>query len=180
MKKLISLIFAASTAPAFAACPPPKDLSAMIDPLMNEIAVAPNEMAARLISNQLWEHWATAPDQRAQEMLDSGLRMRAEFNLNGAWEAFDQLVAYCPDYAEGYNQRAFVAFIQKDYVSALDDLEKTLVRDPDHIGALAGKALTEIGLNGPDAGQATLREALKLSRWLTKRRFLIDDEGEDI
>lgn len=180
MKNLAFILAACCGTPVFADCPPPLDLSAQIDPLMDQIREAPNELAARQISNQLWAFWAKAPNDRAQEMLDSGLRMRAEFNLDGAWEAFDQLVAYCPEFAEGYNQRAFVAFIRKDYVSALDDLEKALARDPDHIAALAGKALTEIGLDGPDAGQATLREALKLNPWLTERRFLIEDSGTDI
>ena len=179
--KIVSILAAACAAsPVSAQCPPPLDLSAEIDPLMAQIRVAPNEMAARQISNQLWAHWAKAPDERSQEMLESGFRMRAEFDLDGAWEAFDQLIAYCPDYAEGYNQRAFVAFIRKDYESALDDLEKALARDPDHIAALAGKALTEIGLHGPDAGQETLRAALKLNPWLTERRFLIEDSGTDL
>ena len=90
------------------------------------------------------------------------------------------LVAYCPDYAEGYNQRAYIAFLQKDYASALDDLEKALARDPDHIAALAGKALTEMGLGGQEAGQETLKAALKLNPWLTERRFLIEPLGQDI
>lgn len=147
---------------------------------MAALRTAENERAARQISNQLWELWATAPDDRAQELLNRGLRLRTEYNLMGAWEAFDLLVAYCPDYAEGYNQRAFIAFLQQDYVSALDDLEKALERDPDHIAALAGKALTEIGLGGQEAGQDTLREALRLNPWLSERSLLIEPLGEDI
>ena len=165
---------------AQATCPPPKDLSSQIDPLMAAIREAPNERAARQISNQLWALWATAPDDRAQDYLDTGLRMRTEYNLLGAYEQFDLLVAYCPDYAEGYNQRAFISFLRKDYPSAIADLEKALARDPDHIAALAGLALTQIGLNGPEAGQETLREALELNPWLSERRFLIEDDVQDI
>ena len=103
-----------------------------------------------------------------------------QFDLDGAWENFDLLVAYCPHYAEGYNQRAFVAFIRQDYPSAYSDLELALERDPDHIGALAGLALTEMALDGQEAGQATLKEALELNPWLTERQFLLEDPGRDI
>ena len=166
--------------PAFAECPPPKDLSAKIDPLMAQLRVAPDEYTARGLANELWIQWATAPDERAQELLDDGLRKRHQQDLRGAWDAFDQLVAYCPDYAEGYNQRAFVAFIKGEYQSALDDLEETLSRDPDHIAAIAGKALTEMAMNGAEAGQETLKQALALNPWLSERRFLLKEPGEEI
>ena len=180
MKMTLALAMGLVATTAWADCPPPRDLSAQIDPLMEAIRNSSNEREAQRIGNQLWALWATAPDDRAQEMLDRGLRYRTEYNFDGAWESFDLLVAYCPDYAEGYNQRAFIAFLRKDYASALDDLEKALARDPDHIAALAGKALTQIGLDGPEAGQETLKQALALNPWLSERRFLIEDPGQDI
>jgi len=177
--KRLALLLALAAGPALADCPP-RDLEAEIAPLMTAVHEAGNEMEARTIMNELWQLWATAPDARAQEFLDDGMRMRAESNLDGAWEAFNRLIAYCPNYAEGYNQRAFVAFIRGDYPSALDDLEKALALDPDHLGALTGKALTEIGIAGPEAGQETLRKALEMNPWLPERRFLLEPEGQEL
>jgi tetratricopeptide (TPR) repeat protein len=148
--------------------------------LMAQVKTAPSQQAAQLISNQLWEIWATAPDKRAQELLDEGLQRRAAFDLEGAIVAFDALVDYCPDYAEGYNQRAFVLFIQQHYEAALADLDAAIERSPEHLGALAGKALTLLGLNRDVAAQTVLRDALALNPWLPERRFLKEPDGNDI
>ena len=67
------------------------------------------------------------------------------------------MVAYCPHYAEGYNQRAFVNFIARDYARALPDLEAAIERDPTHVAAIAGQALTLFGLGRMKAGRAVLR-----------------------
>jgi len=147
---------------------------------MDLVRDAPDETSARRLTNELWEIWARAPDAYAQALLDEGMQRRAAYDFAGATTAFDALIAYCPDYAEGYNQRAFVQFIRQDYSSALEDLERALALAPDHIAALSGRALTLMGLGRMDLGQAALREALALNPWLPERNMLIKDPGEEI
>lgn len=148
--------------------------------LMAQVKDAPNEYQARLLTNQIWEIWADAPDDEAQRLLDDGMSRRASFDLDGARKAFDALIAYCPDYAEGYNQRAFVAFIQKDYEAALDDLELVLNRVPNHFAALAGKGLSYYGLGQIDDAVETLKAALELNPWLPERHILEQIKGTDL
>lgn len=148
--------------------------------LMGQVKIAPTEQVAQRISNKLWEIWTTAPNKQAQELLDEGMERRAAFDLDGAMIAFNALVDYCPDYAEGYNQRAFVLFIRQEYATALADLDAAIERSPEHLGALAGKALTLLGLKQDVAAQAVLREALELNPWLPERRFLKEPTGNDI
>lgn len=174
---MISLL----ASPALAdACPPLPERGAEKAELMAAVRQAPNETAGRIAANALWEYWALAPDAAAQEMLDRGMRRRAAYDFEAAVAAFDELVAYCPDYAEGYNQRAFVRFIRGDYGAALEDLDRALARAPDHIAALAGKALTLMNLGRVEAGQTVLREALTLNPWLPERGMLIEKPGEDL
>ncbi len=181
-KVLVPFSCVALIAPVLEAaeCPPPPDLDAVVLPLMADLRGARDARAARAITNQLWALWATAPDVRAQELLDLGLNRRAAYDFRPAWDAFDQLVAYCPDYAEGYNQRAFVAFLQQHFSSALDDLEKALELDPDHIAALSGKAMTLIALGREAEAQDILRQAVEMNPWLPERGLLVDPPGEDI
>ena len=161
-------------------CPPAPDHTERLTQLIAEAQQAPTEMAGRLISNQMWELWADAPDEPAQEILDAGLRKRRAFDLLGARTDFDRLIDYCPDYAEGYNQRAFVNFIRQDYELALIDLDRTLEQSPHHVAALAGKALTLIGLQRDEEAQIVLRQALAMNPWLTERRFLVEGTGEEL
>ena len=98
----------------------------------------------------------------------------------GAIDVLDRLVAYCPDYAEGWNQRAFVHFLRQDFEAALTDLDAAIALNPRHVGALSGKALTLIGLGRKAEAELALRAALALNPWLSERHLLEGLAGEDI
>ncbi|MFD1343667.1 tetratricopeptide repeat protein [Litorisediminicola beolgyonensis] len=166
--------------PAFAECPAAPDHSEAFDALLARVQDAPTEMAARAVTGEMWALWRDAPDEAAQSLLDEGIRARESYNYLRALELFDRLVDYCPDYAEGYNQRAFVSFLREDFAAALPDLDATLDLAPRHVAALAGKALTLIGLGRDAEGQRVLREALNLNPWLSERYLLREPPGEKL
>lgn len=154
------------------ACAPVPDTASAQRDVLAQIRRVATEIEARRLTNQLWEIWATAPDARAQKLLDQGMERRAVSDLEAAASAFDALVAYCPDYAEGYNQRAFVAFIRGDYAASLVDLERAVDRAPLHVAARAGMALSLMGLGRMLAARGVMREALDLHPWLPERHML--------
>lgn len=172
---LTLLFIAAANASTAASCPPVPDHTQALARLFNQVQLAPDPVSGQLITNEMWALWAKAPDEAAQAVLDAGMEKRAAYDFTGAIAEFDRLIAYCPDYAEGYNQRAFVLFIQQDYDSALVDLDRALELSPTHVAALAGKALTLMGLNRMDEGQALLKQALALNPWLPERRMVIPE-----
>jgi len=161
-------------------CPAIADRSAESEKVLVQIRAATDEYTARLLTDDLWKIWADAPDEKAQDLLDLGMERRAAYDFDAAIAAFDELVAYCPDYAEGYNQRAFVNFLRSDYAVALEDLERALDLAPSHVAAMAGQALTLMNLGRVEVGQMVLRNALKLHPWLPERRMLIDVPGEEL
>ncbi|MDX1780632.1 MAG: tetratricopeptide repeat protein [Thalassovita sp.] len=179
MKRVI-IFLCMFAAPGASACPAPPDHADALADLFEQVQQAPNEYQARLITNDMWALWADAPDEMAQEVLDRGMRKRRAFDLIGALDDFDRLIAYCPDYAEGYNQRAFVRFLQQDYARALDDLDRAIALSPAHVAALSGKALSLMGLGRMEEGQAVLRLALALNPWLPERHLLQPPPGEDL
>lgn len=166
---LLTLSLALSPSLAFAECPALPDRSDRHTELLALVAQAQNEMKAQDLNNQLWEIWTTAPDDIAQEMLERGMGKRRAYDFLGAISDFDALIAYCPHYAEGYNQRAFIHFLREDYESALTDLRRTLEITPDHIGALSGVALSLLNMGLEREGQLALRHALTLNPWLPER-----------
>ncbi|CTQ48591.1 tetratricopeptide repeat protein [Jannaschia donghaensis] len=170
-----------SAAPAFATCPPAPDIAGAIDGLIDAVQDAPDEGAARVLSGEMWTFWAKAPDARAQDLLDDGMARRASFDLAGAVTAFDALIEYCPEYAEGYNQRAFANFIREDFAAALPDLDRALALQPRHIPAMAGKGLTLIRMGRIRDGQAEIRRAVALNPWLSERIYLtLKPESTDL
>lgn len=148
--------------------------------IISDIQDATREMDAREMSGRLWDIWLNAPDAKAQDLLDTGMGAREGYNFEYAERALTELVMYCPDYAEGWNQRAFVYFLQRDFARALPDLNRAIELAPDHIAALAGKAMTQIGMGENDAAQVTLRQALALNPWLSERSLLTEPPGEEI
>lgn len=175
----IVLTFLMAT-PVVAECPAAPDHRDALASLIAKAQNVQSEAAARQLNSEMWLLWRDAPDARAQELLDRGIERREAYDFEAAAAALDELVAYCPEYAEGYNQRAFVQFLRADYANALEDLELALGLTPTHIGALSGKAMTLMGLGRMAAAQATLREALALNPWLPERSMLIKPAGEDI
>lgn len=161
-------------------CPPVPDHTDRLSLLFGEIQLAPDQGSARMLSQGLWELWTDAPDEIAQELLDRGMeRMRYGDHL-GARDALDRLVRYCPDFAEGYNQRAFSHYLQLQFNEALTDLDIALRLNPEHLGALTGRALTLIGLGRENEAQIDLRTAVQLNPWLSERALLKEPPGEDI
>lgn len=179
MRTLV-LLSTLAAGPALAECPAAPNIIDAESEIFAQIQSAETEMAARSLSNGLWELWTQAPDEPAQALLDRGMNARAAYNFVEATDALDRLVDYCPDYAEGYNQRAFVAFLRQDFEAALVDLDRAIALSPRHTGALSGKALTLMGLGRNDEAQVVLREAVGLNPWLGERHLLTDLPGEEL
>jgi len=150
-------------------CPQSPDHSASIEVLIEQVQQAEDEATAMQISNQMWAFWADAPNEQAQAVLDRGMSRRSGYDFTGALEDFDILTAYCPAYAEGYNQRAFVHFLRQDFAAALADLDRALELSPRHVAAMSGRALSLFGLSRTDEARAALAAALALNPWLPER-----------
>lgn len=178
IRYLLPLIVVA--APAFATCPPAADIETEMDGLLDAVQSASSVTEAQPHMDAMWALWATAPDPKAQEMLDAGMARRSQYDYAGAIAHFDDLVAYCPDYAEGYNQRAFANFLSGRMGLALEDLDRAIERSPRHLAARTGKALTLMSLGRMDVAQVMLREALELNPWLPERAYLIEPVGEEL
>lgn len=157
------------------ACPSAPDHADALSLLFEQIQASETPGEAQELNGQLWELWTDAPDATAQEMLDRGMGRRSSYDFLGALQDFDALVAYCPDYAEGYNQRAFVHYLRGDYRAALVDLDLALARSMNHLGALSGKGLSLMALGHNEDARQVLEFALSLNPWLPERALLAPD-----
>lgn len=162
------------------ACPPVPDHAAEMAELVADLRISRGVGEARVLTDALWQLWTDAPDAKAQALLDEGMARRSGFDFNGARTLLGELVEYCPDYAEGWNQRAFASYLAQDFTAALADLDRALAINPDHIAALSGKGLTLMGLGRHDEAQEVLRSAVEMNPWLQERSLLREPVGQDI
>lgn len=180
MRIIFALLLMTTAAQAQDDCPAVPDHTAERAAIMEVLRNARDVTEAQFMANQLWQIWTAAPDARAQALLDEGMERRIGADYAGSRAVLDELVAYCPDYAEGFNQRAFAAFLARDFDAALTDLDVALGIMPDHVAALSGKALTLMGMGRDAEAQVVLRAALALNPWLGERSLLVEPPGEDI
>ena len=146
--------------------------------LLEDLASSSDFSAGQRAANSLWEFWMQAPDEKAQEMLRDGMSRRSQYALEDAEIILDSLVAYCPLYAEGWNQRAFVRYLRQNYQGSIEDIERTLTLEPKHFGALSGKALALMKQGRDGLAKLAITRAIEVHPWLNERSLL--DGGQDI
>ena len=139
-------------------------------------AAAKSEPEAVDTARQIWDLYATAPDAQAQDLLDRGVRYLQRGQFQTSEQLLSELVTYCPDYAEGWNQRAFARFLDGNFDGALEDLDRTLELEPRHFGALTGRGLTFLKQGRQILGEQAIRDAMKVHPWINERRLLPPEE----
>jgi len=142
--------------------------------LLAALKSAPDQQVADAAVTAIWDLWQTAPDEKAQRLLNSARGRMQVFDLSGAMGYLDELVSYAPDYSEGWNTRATTLFLQEKYDRSLEDVEKTLALEPSHFGALAGKAVILMRQGRGKLSQDALRKAVEINPYLRERRMLVE------
>ena len=179
---LLALLVAAGLSGTAAAqdCPPAPDVAAEADALHAALARAPGPAEAQRLSGELWALWTRAPDEAAQAMLARGMGAIRVGDLLGAERALSRLVGYCPDYAEGWNQRAFARFLAGRHEAALKDLDRAMALSPRHLGVLTGRGMTLLHLGRTEEAFEDIRRALRLNPWLAERALLPEGERDAV
>ena len=141
--------------------------------LLKRLSVATTETQGRLAESAVWEHWfSESPSTEVYELLQEGRKRREAYDYEAADALFNRVIEAAPDYAEGYNQRAFVRFLREDFEGSLSDLEKTLEYKPWHFGALSGMYHVLRVQSRHSAALALLRKAVVIHPWIQERGAL--------
>jgi tetratricopeptide (TPR) repeat protein len=134
-------------------------------------------------ANVLWQMWHQSGQPQLDALLLRGIEAMQQGRLEEADGVFTRLIDAAPDFAEGWNKRATVRYMSKDYAASIADCRQTLARNPNHFGALSGQGLCHLALGEYreaadlfrrtlavhphlDSGRANLRTAVnELVKW---------------
>jgi tetratricopeptide (TPR) repeat protein len=140
-------------APGWAA--PPKDLPrpgrgdhpVTVDTLFEALKIAPDAETAKAIEDRIWALWMVSGSDTCNLLMGRVKAAADEKDYDLAVKLLDAVIELKPGYTEGWNRRATIHYLQKDYGHALADIREVLVREPRHFGALSGLGLIlqEIG-----------------------------------
>jgi tetratricopeptide (TPR) repeat protein len=108
----------------------------------------------------LWEMWHRSGDPRLDSLLRQGIEAMERQKLDEAEALFSRLIGVAPRFAEGWNKRATVRFLAKDFTGSIADCRETLARNPNHFGALSGQGLCHMALEQYKEAADLFRRAL--------------------
>jgi len=140
--------------------------------LFAELAAAKDDAQARAIEDKLWTFWRSFADAQSQHLLEASKQAQLSFDYGHALIALEQLVKHQPQFAEGWNQLAYVLFLAGSYDASLEALDQTLALEPMHYAALAGKGIILIQQGKEAEAQIPLKRALTINPWLKERNLI--------
>jgi tetratricopeptide (TPR) repeat protein len=88
----------------------------------------------------LMHSYAQSGSDTGDLLLQRARRATGAEEYSDALKILDATIALLPDWAEGWNARATVRYLDDDYDGSMADIAQTLKREPRHVGALMGMA----------------------------------------
>ncbi|MFC3206972.1 tetratricopeptide repeat protein [Aquamicrobium soli] len=117
-----------------------KTRQARLDKLFSDLGRERNEKAAERIAGTIWQAWLDSGSANINLMMLWAQKAMEAQKFDVALDFLDQVTTLDPTYAEGWNRRATVHYMMKNYAKSLADIERTLQLEPRHFGALSGMA----------------------------------------
>lgn len=114
--------------------------TAPLDKMFAELKRERNPQAADRIAKRIWSEWYKSGSASIDLMMKwSNDAVQAQ-KYDVALDFLDQVVTLQPGFAEGWNRRATVHFLMRQFGKSMADIERTLELEPRHFGALSGMA----------------------------------------
>ncbi|MDX8479334.1 hypothetical protein RFN28_12710 [Mesorhizobium sp. VK24D] len=131
-----------ANSPPPAITPPPvaPTRQGRLDRLFADLKRERNEKAAERIAGRIWNEWNQSGSASIDLMMQWAQKATEDQKYDVALDFLDQVVTLQPNYAEGWNRRATVHFLMKNYGKSMSDIDHTLHLEPRHFGALSGLA----------------------------------------
>ena len=110
----------------------------------------------------LWSIWCQSGEQELDFLMRSGIEAMQSGNFAEAETLFSRIIERAPAFAEGWNKRATVRYLRKDFAGSIADCQETLTRNPNHFGASAGQGLCHLSRGEYREAAICFRRALEI------------------
>lgn len=114
--------------------------SKLLADLYAHLAAADSAETAKKVQSTIERLWGHSGSDTVALLMQRAAKALGSKNNDLALKFMDYVVLLAPDYAEGFNRRAFIHFSRNDMASAVGDLRRALALEPNHFKALDGLA----------------------------------------
>ena len=150
-----------------------------LDDLFQRLAAA-TLADARGVENEIWAAWARHPDGSIQRRLESATRAIAREDYPRARQLLDPLVRDQPQWAEAWNRRATLSYLEGRDAESFADIERTLQLEPRHFGAICGFAQVCLRRGERGAALTAFEVALGINPHLSGVRAAVEDLQDSV
>jgi Flp pilus assembly protein TadD len=126
------------------------------------------------VEEQIWLLWMHYPHHGAAEVLDKAATDIAAQRYDIAETRLDRLLRACPDYAEAWNKRATLYYLQERDGESVRDIHRALELEPRHFGALCGLGEICLSSGNQEAARFVFLAALRVNPHLASVRAEVD------
>jgi tetratricopeptide (TPR) repeat protein len=126
------------------------------------LATSDDAPKAKSVSANIERLWLNSGSDTIAVLMDRAMLAQQAKNSTLALKLLDSVVDLAPDYAEGWNRRAYVHFAENNVERALGDLRRVLALDPNHFKALDGLAHILKDVGQKKAALAAVRKLLEV------------------
>jgi tetratricopeptide (TPR) repeat protein len=114
--------------------------SKLLADLYAHLAAADSAETAKKVQATIERLWGYSGSDTVALLMQRAAKALGAKDNDLALKFMDYVVLLAPDYAEGFNRRAFIHFSRNDMASAVGDLRRALALEPNHFKALDGLA----------------------------------------
>jgi tetratricopeptide (TPR) repeat protein len=134
----------------------------MTEPEALETLKGKDRLLAATAEAILWRTWCRSGNSDADRIFRAGVEAMQQGALQEAEHLFTRLIELAPDFSEGWNKRATVRYMRKDFTGSVGDCQETLARNPNHFGAASGQGLCHMSLGQYREAAICFRRALEI------------------
>jgi tetratricopeptide (TPR) repeat protein len=159
--------------------------AAALERLFESLREAGTPEIGRGIEQLIWSIWLTAGGDEADRLMALSVQAMSAHDLATARMHLDALIALDPGYAEAWNKRATISFLEGDFAASLADIERTLALEPRHFGALSGLGMILERMDEKAGALKAFRDALAIHPQMPTVRsrveaLSVEVEGQDL
>jgi tetratricopeptide (TPR) repeat protein len=158
----------------------PEEREKALANLYAHLATAEGEESAKTTAEAIERLWLYSGSDTINLLMERAQVAINEKNLELARKLLDHIVELAPDFAEGWNRRAYLNYMDNNLPRALGDLRRTLALDPNHFKALEGLAqiLREIGEK--KASLKAFQQLLEVHPYWSGAKQAIEELGREV
>ena len=146
-----------------------------IDKLFIQLKSALNFENSKKIEDKIWDLWTTHPSKNnLTKLLADGSSSMMNNKLDAAYDKFTEVIELDPNWAEAWNKRATVLYLMGKYELSQADIDKVLMIEKRHFGALTGQGLVQTALKNYQKAIESYIEAHKVHPFMKSPLIMIE------